>query len=656
LTSGGTIFLRLNARSRAPFHLAFALVIGGVIPVSSHAVAGKSDDYLNELVAEAQARGLHQDRYWHLLLHYKKTLFGAVESQEDAPEFFTSPLGKSDPQAELVATIKSFFRPLSDLKPGEEHPQCVFPARYKWLDSRLSFDPARLTRKRCERLESWLEDLAPEKITLVFASHYLNNPGSMFGHTLLRIDKKREGPEQKLLNYGVNYAAAADTDNPLVYTVKGLFGGFKGVFSLYPYYVKVQEYNNLENRDLWEYELNFTEDQMNYLLLHLWELGGNYFDYWYFQENCAYHLLSLLEVANPDLHLTDQFTLYTIPGETVKAVTAQKGLVSRRVYRPSLLSQMNQKRLRMSDEQSRLFDRLVKDPEVVHDQEYLDLRVPDKALILDAYLDYAQYRNMRDERTAAVIDPVTRRMLVERSQLNYRATDHPETVYFSSPPELGHGSARIGASVGRNAHESFEEISMRPAFHDLLASDTGYGRGSQILFLDGTVRRYNDSGETKIDNLKLIDLASLTPYDSLLSRNSWTASVGIDTIRDLNLDCRYCNSFKGDYGFGRAYSRGFSSPGLAYALINVELELSPRLDHDYRFGGGPTLGLLYDLTSDWRIQITGSYLDFPFGQRSHYAKTSVAQRYSLSQNLDVRAYWNRVGGNNEGWIGINYYF
>ena len=647
--------MRLHARSRAPFYLAVAITIGGVGSGFAYAADRNSDDYLNELIGQAQARGLHQDRFWHLLLHYKKTLFGAVESQEDAPEFFTSPIGKSDPQAELVATIKTFFRPLSDLKPGEEHPQCVFPARYKWLGSRLSFDPARLPGQRCERLEGWLEGLAPEKITLIFASHYLNNPGSMFGHTLLRIDTKREGPEQKLLNYGVNYAAAADTDNALLYALKGMFGGFKGVFTLYPYYVKVQEYNNLENRDLWEYELSFTEDQMNYMLLHLWELGGNYFDYWYFEENCAYHLLSLLEVANPDLHLTDQFTYQVIPGETVKVVTAQKGLVSRRVYRPSLLSQMNQKRLRMSDEQTRLFDRLVKDPEVVHDQEYLQLSVPDKALILDAYLDFAQYRNMRDERTAA-IDPVTQRMLVERSQLSYRATDQPETVYFSSPPELGHGSARLGASVGRNAHESFEEISIRPTFHDLLASDAGYGRGSQLLFLDMAVRRYNDSQETKIDSLKFIDLASLTPYDPLLGKNSWAWSLGIDTIRDLNLDCRYCNSFKGNYGFGRAWGRGFSSPGLAYALINAEVELSPRLDHDYRLGAGPTLGLLYDLTSDWRIQIAGSYLDFPFGHRSHYAKTSVAQRYSLSQNLDIRAYWNRVGGNNEGWIGVNYYF
>ncbi|MBI3994603.1 MAG: DUF4105 domain-containing protein, partial [Nitrospirae bacterium] len=273
----------------------------------AYASVQEQDPYLNRLIGQAVSKRLSETRYWRLLVHYKRTIFGGYESEEDGPEFFNTPEGKTDPEAELAATLRNFFKTPSDLKPGEEHPQCNFPARYKWLKSELSFDPAKLPEQRCERLENWLKDLDPEKITLVFASYYMNNPASMFGHTFLRIDKKREGPQQKLLDYGINYAAHADTNNPLVYTLKGVFGGFKGAIATFPYYVKVQEYSNLENRDLWEYELNFTEDQINYFLLHLWELGGNYFDYYYFQENCSYHILSLLEVANPDLHLTDQF-------------------------------------------------------------------------------------------------------------------------------------------------------------------------------------------------------------------------------------------------------------------------------------------------------------------------------------------------------------
>lgn len=611
-------------------------------------------DYLNELILQAKMQDLAQKRYWHLLVHYKKTFFGRYESQEDGPEFFNSPTGKTDPESELDATLKNFFTPIEGLKPGKEHPQCNFPARYKWLKAQLAFDPARLPEQRCERLEGWLKDLNPEKVTVIFASSYMNNPASMFGHTFLRIDKRREGPEQKLLDYGVSYAASADTDNALVYIAKGLFGGFKGTFSLFPYYVKVQEYNNLENRDLWEYELNLNDDQMNYMLLHLWELGGNYFDYFYFQENCSYHILSLLEVADPDLHLTDQFTFHVIPADTIKALTRNDGLISTEVYRPSLLSQLNNKRVRMTEKENKIFYRLVKNPSAAENEDYRNLTTPEKAIVLDAYLDYAQYRNMQKEKTATVIDRTTRQILLERSQLNYRREESPETVHFSTPPELGHGSARVGLGFGRNENEFFEEVSIRPAYHDLLANDTGYRKDSQILFLDLTARRYNESEKTKIDSFKLIDIVSLTPYDPLFNKLSWKLSVGVDTLKDL--DCGYCNSFKGNYGLGMSYQPRFFSPFIFYSLAELQMELSHDLDRWYRAGGGGTIGGLIDLTHDWRIEITGEYLSFPLGQESHYYKAVVNQRYSISQNFDVRAGWNLINGRAEWLAGMNYYF
>jgi len=615
--------------------------------------AGK-EDYLDFLVQEALSQNLAGERYWILLGHYKKTFWGNYESLEDGPDFFNSPHGKTDPRAELIATLKEFFKSSEDLTPKEEHPQCNFPARYKWLKTRLAFDPDRLPEQRCDRLESWLADLNPERISLIFASFYMNNPASMFGHTFLRIDKKRKGPEQKLLDYGVNFAASADTTNTLVFIVKGLFGGFKGIFSLFPYYVKIQEYNNLENRDMWEYELSFTEDQMNYLLLHLWELGGNYFDYYYFQENCSYHILSLLEIANPDLYLTDLFLFHVIPTDTVKALTRYPDLISRRVYRPSLLNQMNDKLLRMTRNDKRIFHRLVKNPSLVEEQEYLSLSVQKKALVLDAYLDYAQYRNFKKEKSTATLDPTTRQILLVRSQLDYRRDDPPEVTPFSSPPELGHGSARLGLAFGRNETEFFEQISLRPAYHDLLAKDTGYGKHSQILFLDVTARHYRESKKTEIDNFKFLDIVSLTHFDPLFKKKSWKLSIGVDTLRDL--DCDFCNSFNGNYGIGLAYEPGFFLPILFYSLLNVEFDLSKRLDRQFRVGGGGAVGILMDLTDRWKLQATGDYITFPLGHQSHFYNVEIHQNFSVLRDLDLRFGWRVLNGRAEWLTAVNFYF
>ena len=72
--------------------------------------------------------------------------------------------------------------------------------------------------------------------------------------------------------------------------------------------MKVREYNDTEARDLWEYELNLSPDQVDWMVRHAWETGATWFDYFFFRENCSYHLLSLLELAEPSLHLRSRFT------------------------------------------------------------------------------------------------------------------------------------------------------------------------------------------------------------------------------------------------------------------------------------------------------------------------------------------------------------
>jgi len=638
-------------KSGTIFLLILIFVFTGSMPVYADRLPEHDIDSLVELANQKQ---LHQERQWHLLLHYRTSFLGKVEGQEDGLSFYNSPIGKTDPQAELSATLRRFFEFPSNLKKDEEHPQCVFPARYKWLKRELGFDSSQLPEQSCPRLEGWMRDLNPEKITLVFSSFYMNNPASMFGHTLLRIDTEREGLTQKLLNYGVNYAAIPDTENALLYVLKGLFGFFKGEFALFPYYVKVQTYSNMESRDLWEYELNFTEDQMNTFLLHLWELGGNYFDYYYFQENCSYHILSLLEVANPDLHLTDQFLFHVIPSDTVKALTRYDDLVSKIVYRPSLLSQMSHKEIQMTEDQRRLLGAIIDNPSTIQDEHFGKRDVAEKALVLDTFLDYAQYINMREKKEES--DPAfikNREVLLARSQLRIRP-EYGAQSEFSTRPELGHGSDRLKIGFGIVEGEAFEELAYRPAYHDLLARDAGFGKGSQILFLDVTARHYNDIGETKLERLDLIDIVSLTPYDRLFNKKSWRFNIGVDTIKDF--DCSFCNAFKSAYGIGLSYKSADASPLTLYAMADAQLEVSNRLNSDYRVGGGGTIGIFFDPIEKWRIQALGNYLRFPLGHDSEYYRITLNQRYALSQNIDLRLELNQIKKKGEWLFSVNLYF
>ncbi|SEL52763.1 DUF4105 domain-containing protein [Nitrosovibrio tenuis] len=624
-----------------------------LFPVVAHSQPNKAAaDYLAELQQQAKQKNLGRERVWHLLLKYDKKPFGGTISEADGMEFFNSPQGKTDPEAELLATLTSFFVPLSEIKEGKEHPQCNFPARFKWLNQQLAFDLHRLEIQACDRLDRWVKTLDPVGATLVFASYFMNNPASMFGHTLLRIDSRRAGSGNNLMNYGANYAAVPDTDNAFLYALKGLIGSFQGRFAIFPYYTKVQEYNNWESRDLWEYELKFTEDQLNTMVLHLWELGGTYFDYYYFQENCSYHVLSLLEVANPNLRLKDSFFFSVIPTDTVKIVMAQEGLVKEAVYRPAVLSQMNHKRLKMVDDEKRLLQSMVKGELSLESNTFRGLSTRSQALVLNAYMDYSQYQSMQETSDKEIKIP--RSVLLARSRLQADDDGLGGITRFSSRPEHGHGTDRFLLGIGHNAREPFLEFAYRPAYHDLMARDVGYDKNSEIIFMDFKLRYYLESQRVRLDQAKLLSITSLNPYDSLFAKSSWRVDVGIDTLRDRN--CNYCNSFKATYGRGISYRPDFFSPLLLYSFVDLKAEFSGDLKQYSRVGGDAEVGAYYDITENLRIKLAGSYQVFVVGESKRFFTSHFITRYALSQDLDMRLELNRYDHNNEGIFSVNYFF
>ncbi len=166
---------------------------------------------------------LHEDPYWHILLHYKSGVLG-YESLVDDPKFFLAPDGKTNPDAELDATIRAFFEPQGD---EEKSAVCRFVARYEWIRERLNLDPEQLPMTECRSFENFMDKVKPESVTLIFPSAHLNSPASMFGHTLLTIDTANKS---RLLAYAVNYTAVTNETFGPLFAVKGLVRVLSGIF------------------------------------------------------------------------------------------------------------------------------------------------------------------------------------------------------------------------------------------------------------------------------------------------------------------------------------------------------------------------------------------------------------------------------------------
>jgi hypothetical protein len=567
--------------------------------------------HVEDAVARARSLRLHEDRTWLRLLHYRKTLLGGYDSEADGEPFFTAEDGDSDPAAELEGTLRAFYDPTPPS--GKlQHPYCRFPARFAFLDDKLALDRGLLPFKRCPKYEEFTSRLDAKTVILVFSSYYLNNPASAFGHTFLRIGKGG-GEGRDLLDSGIDFSATVDTTNALLYAFKGMFGLFPGEFRKIPYAAKVREYNDFESRDLWEYELGLTQEEVDRVVAHLWELGSTYFAYYYMSENCSYHILGALEVARPSLNLLDGLGWPVVPADTVKVLYDNPGLVRKLSYRPSNRTQFRNRLERLTDDERDAVALVMREPRAPLPPKLTPaerVRVLDTALDLadiEAASDLLKKREDMDQERAAT----TQALLERRAEMLVPS----ETVEFAPPfrlvPQSGHDSTRLGLGSGYSRERGyFHTLSFRLALHDLADPVQGYPDGAQIEFMPVRLRYLVESPRLRFEHFSLVRVQSLTPLSRFDRSLSWVVDAGLTRTQDRG--CRDCLAAFGEIGGGFAiepFGRAFT----LFALADARL-FGP-VDSGYfdvlRFGAGPAGGLRLRFTDAVTLLGTGSWLYLP---------------------------------------------
>ncbi|MBK9131572.1 MAG: DUF4105 domain-containing protein [Gammaproteobacteria bacterium] len=594
-------------------------------PATTRATEG---DYRDQLIATAHEQRLQQRPEWIKLLHYKAGMVpGSYKSEVDATRFFFAPDGKTDPDAELVATLTAFFGPFPDAVDQRQfHPQCLFPARYQWLKQELNFDLARLPELHCRELEQWMTALDPEGVTVIFPAAYLNSPASMFGHTLLRIDGKGQNEHTRLLAYSVNFGADTGNDGGLAFAFRGLFGGYHGTYSVAPYYLKVREYSDMENRDIWEYQLDLTEAQTRTLLLHVWEMRGIWFDYFFFDENCSYHLLSIIETARPDLELTNRFGYWAIPSDTIRELN-DAGLVRDIVYRPSRRTVLGNRMAQLNLEQIADVKKLVHGQLTPQDSVVTGLPLELQVEVLELAHEYADYRGDED---AALLHT----LLEARSTLPVASPRI--SVQSGTRPDQGHDTGRGALTAGREAGHNYQELQLRPAYHDLLDPIPGYTRGAQIVFFDLTARHDSSSGTARLQSFMPVNIISLTPVSEIVTPMSWQFAFGL-TRKQGQQSNRMIAAINGGIGLSASLLRH----GIAYALLTLSLDAGRELRNGYAAGAGGATGLLMEITPRWSLHLFAHGTGYTAGEAHGEKELGLEQRYTVGKSDTVRMAWSR---------------
>ena len=589
--------------------------------------------YLDELIAEAEALDLAAAPAWHALLHYRPDKLGSGHhSLIDSPGFFLAESGKTDPSAELAATLRSFFRPLPTDETAQ-HPQCAFIARYRWLKAELGFDAERLAPKACQRFETWSATIDAASATLIFPAAYMNNPASMFGHTLLRFDRPNQTEETRLLSYAVNYGADTGEDNGLLFAVLGLTGGYPGTYSVEPYYALVKRYSDIENRDIFEYQLDFSEDEVARMVAHLWELRGHYSDYYFFDENCSYQLLFLLDVARPGLDLAGAFPLHVIPVDSVRAVLEQKDLLRKATFRPSGQTRVAQGLASLSPSGQRLVRDLALGTIAPDAAAVADLPPATRASALElaeAFLSHQRESGAlgRDEAAGRAL-----KLLTARSRID-AAPDLPPIEAPRTRPDQGHKSARASAGFGVRDGRPFLSFRLRPAYHDELDPSGGYVPGAMIDFLAFDLRHYKGGDALTLEAFTGVDIRSMTPRDTLTNPISWHLKAGLERMRVKNTDEEgaLVAAFEG----GAGISASLGHDDIWSATLDVGLSGGEDCDRTCSVNAGPAVSLLWPMTDSASFLARARY-QLRFGERTRDRyQIRLGQGFGIAKDLALK--------------------
>ncbi len=532
------------------------------------------------------------------------------ESEIDDPRFFLSKNGKYDPKAELNATINALF---NETRFDDNSTACLFPARKWWLEKELQIK--NFPKVTCNEFDKTVERLSPKSATIVFPAAHINSPASMFGHTFLRINSHYKS---KLLAYAVNYAAEADEnrENAITFAVKGLFGGYYGKYSLLPYYEKLKEYRDREKRDIWEYDLNLSEDEVMKMVRHIWELNGIRSKYYFFTENCSYNMLWLIETARPSVHLKEHFTYHVIPLETIHAAK-EEGLISDENYRPSkhtiLLRYEELIDKKYIHYVQILQNRPQKSEEIVSSTE---IPTQQKRYILEAAIELLEYNYAKSEMEKSEYLDIFYKLSKSRAALK-----RGDIVKIEDPqnPILSHRAAAFRVGTLHRSGKSYALFGFRPAYHTLEDGSFGFLRGTQIEFLNGNF--FFDLNSFKVEELTILSITSISQRSDLIKPFSWRTKFGWDR--------NYLNDeavFSAKVGAGLSWGNKY---GYLYTMIDPILYATEsNLAIDF------SLGIVLDgfEKSSTVLEVSQKYYDSSTSQKI----LSFSYGYMLKQNAQLK--------------------
>ena len=569
---------------------------------------------LQTALTSAHEQNLAAQKAWLRLLYYPETVTtkqpfesrinNRFNSQASQRQFFASAQGAKNPQAELDEMLTQLFHPSEK---NNASVQCRFPARTQWLIENLAIDTSSLPHQHCDALDSWLQKINPQSVSLIFASEYLDSPPSAFAHSFLRFDNA-DLSNQYYLNFTPK---VTDGEHFLKFAYKSTIGGNAGEFTMTNYQQGIKEYLQDDGRNVWQYQLNLTDKQVKQFAYRTWEIKDQNLPYYLLSDNCASEILVLLNSIFPDKNFLVNNSPMISPAQVVRMLN-RENLIRSTSFSPST-------------------------PTVVQAQ-----------------------LNARNAANHPKAFNNTHQNIALSSQI-LPSRDNPVLANPLSRFDIGVSQQSFDRVSGRPKLDSSNQaitLNYRMVYRDALDKIDGYPIGSQLTALSMGLSIHDNVDQqdsVQLEQLGLFDVRSLHPINSAKKGISWGGNIGLqrvfDGIKAINRDDHSTTddhlvaNISGE--FGKSVALGSAAPNtgdmpanICYGLGTIAAQFGKGLYHGYRAGLGVNVGCNAELRPNWRAI---SELKLPFwisgdsDNESYWQpKLSIGSQYDINQTNAIR--------------------
>lgn len=595
----------------------------------------------------AAANSVATEPQWLALLHMRPALAVGWVSEVDREDFFLSGK-KNDPQAELAASLAQWSR-------AEFH--CKYPARSQYLSRALNKPVADFSA--CAELQAFRAQFPDDGLTLVYPEPYLQDIASIFGHSFLRVDSNTE---PALLAPSISYYADVEQSGGVAgYVAKGLAGGFPGVFVVTPYFRNLRDYTVGEDRDIYEYRLNYQPQEIRLLVDHLWEVNGSSFDYFFLDENCSYRLIALLDAVAAPHNLRQQFGSHALPLDTVK-VLDQVGRVAKMEYVPSARKRFEAGLARLNTEQRELLEKEIAGQPQGLEPVRLDLAAQQRAIAM------RQNPGLRAKYSQEV-----QRLLLRQglwSEVNESPLPKPVQPTAVDPAREAHGYKRVSVSAVHADGNSRLHINLRPAYHDFLDPAAGFQANVQLRVLETEFSVNTDGGaddrhnDVQLEKLNFFSLAHYQPATAYFSSSAWGFDISRERLwlgdrrpennRLAARDRLLVNRIGAYTGYA-----SHCGPLTCFADLTADLYAGSGLDLGWTAALGARFGALYT-QGKWRAEISAQAQRFGAGEQQELLQGKLGVSYQLARNValvaEIAPAWSEGARREQYSVGARFYF